>query len=223
MDAIVSFFSFPFFLLIFPGTCCSSSTTNLLSLKASFTTPLAPAVGALLPKHTGFNQVFWLGVPAQTPVNHTSLANWSPGIPLQTALAEPSSQTLLLCKGKVGWWLSRVYSRSQAVSGVWNSPFRSLQLIGEHHSSASGTWWEILISRCRTEKASMYSIGLRPLSHLLKADIYFWICLCQATLFPSFKGCHSQVVGALESNLVFAQHILHKLQTLSRARNLHFI
>lgn len=99
MDAIVSFLVF----LIFPGTCCSSSTTNLLSLKASFTTSLASAAVALLPKHTGFNQVCWLSVPAQTRVNHTSPAKWSPGIHLQTALAEYSPQTLLLCKGNVRW------------------------------------------------------------------------------------------------------------------------
>lgn len=211
------FFCFFNFFFIFPGTCCCSSTTDLLSLKAPFNIPLAPAAG--------FKQMCQLGVLTQTQVNHTLLAKWSSGIHLQRALAGQPPQTLLLCKGKVGWWLIRVYNRSQVVLGIWNLPFRSLLLLREHHSFALGTWWKIRISRCRTEEASItLHRNQTPQFIFWKETSTFGLVFAKLPYSHLSKEAgHSQVVGALESNVVFTLHTLHKLQTVSRARNSHFI
>lgn len=109
---------------LFPGTCCSSSTTGLLSLKASFTTSLAPVAGVLLPKHTGFKQACQLDVPTTTqPPNHTLLAMGSSGIHLQTALSgQRYTHPRSSCYAKE-WWAGELsgYTICQRLSQVFET------------------------------------------------------------------------------------------------------
>lgn len=129
-------------------------------------------------------------------VNSTSSSHLACNVKTRNSSADSIScrqihppPTLLLRKGMLGRWLIRVYNRSEVVSDIWNSAFKPVLLNRQYHSSASQTWWKTLISRCRTEEASitLHRNQFPQFIFCMKTTIYFWTCLHQANLFPSSK------------------------------------